>query len=592
MAGKRIPDLDPLSGAASANDDKLVIYDSSTTSTKRIDRSQLAAGLVGDLPYTPSGGISATTIPTAIAELDSEAAKSATLAASGGAALIGNTPAGTIAATTVQGAINEIVSDLAASSGSSLVGHIATGTGATARTVQSKLRDIVSVKDFGADPTGVADSAAAIQAAFDACPSGGSVVFSAGTYTVGSTLTIGQDNIVIDGQNATILAKNATNFEFVLVGTGRSNVQVRNIRINANKAGRSSGQNIRFMGAAFIDSTDCTFNNVYVENARGYSSIPGVGLAIGGVSVRCKIENCTAANCGDAGGTAADGYFTSGESNLIIGSLAVNCTDTGFVIESSNASGISGCIARSCNAGAAITNAVNDDKYGNFISGLTVLDWNSSVTGGIQIGCPVSTTTGALYDTVVSDVTVVAVAVGKGTGPAINIRKTGTPKTVRLTLNNIRIRGASTQGILVDGDQVSIRGCDISGTTAACIQFATGSVTNFVSGCTMIGGSFGIATQGTSIVTAEANLMNSQTQWGIFAFDTSTVNSMFNIVQSPGVNFFGKDVGAALNLVGAIANDLSVNNAAGSATSGSIVNKFVVTDRNGTPLGFVPVYNT
>lgn len=74
MAGKRIPDLDPLSGAASANDDKLVIYDASTTSTKRIDRSQLAAGIVGDLPYTPSGSISATTVPTAIAELDSEVA--------------------------------------------------------------------------------------------------------------------------------------------------------------------------------------------------------------------------------------------------------------------------------------------------------------------------------------------------------------------------------------------------------------------------------------------------------------------------------------------------------------------------------------
>jgi hypothetical protein len=96
MAGKRIPDLDPLSGAASANDDKLVIYDASTTTTKRIDRSQLAAGLVGDLPYTPSGGISATTIPTAIAELDSEAAKSATLAASGGAALIGASGGGTV----------------------------------------------------------------------------------------------------------------------------------------------------------------------------------------------------------------------------------------------------------------------------------------------------------------------------------------------------------------------------------------------------------------------------------------------------------------------------------------------------------------
>lgn len=107
MAGKRIPDLDPLSGAASANDDKLVIYDSSTTSTKRIDRSQLAAGLVGDLPYTPSGSISATTIPTAIAELDSEkttlTAVLARLDDSDGASLVGVTGGGT-----VQGALNSI----------------------------------------------------------------------------------------------------------------------------------------------------------------------------------------------------------------------------------------------------------------------------------------------------------------------------------------------------------------------------------------------------------------------------------------------------------------------------------------------------
>jgi hypothetical protein len=113
MPGKRIPALTAIAGASTANDDNLVIYDTSEGTTKRILRSQLAAGLVGDLPYTPSGGIAATTVPTAIAELDSEAAKSTTLAAQGGAALIGNTPAGTIAATTVQGAINELDADTA-----------------------------------------------------------------------------------------------------------------------------------------------------------------------------------------------------------------------------------------------------------------------------------------------------------------------------------------------------------------------------------------------------------------------------------------------------------------------------------------------
>jgi hypothetical protein len=74
-----------------------------------------------------------------------------------------NTPAGTIAATNVQSAINEIVSDLAASSGSSLVGFLQAGLGAVATTVQAKLRETVSVKDFGAVGDGVADDTAAIQ---------------------------------------------------------------------------------------------------------------------------------------------------------------------------------------------------------------------------------------------------------------------------------------------------------------------------------------------------------------------------------------------------------------------------------------------
>lgn len=49
MAGKRIPDLDPLSGAASAGDDKFVVYDASEGVTKRMDRAQVGIALAGDL---------------------------------------------------------------------------------------------------------------------------------------------------------------------------------------------------------------------------------------------------------------------------------------------------------------------------------------------------------------------------------------------------------------------------------------------------------------------------------------------------------------------------------------------------------------
>ena len=83
-------------------------------------------------------------------------------------------------------ALNIFQADLAAPSGASLVGFLQSGNGATARTVQDKLRDIFHVEDFGILPsnvdnaTGFANLAAAVQAR-----GGGTILFPAGqTYDV------------------------------------------------------------------------------------------------------------------------------------------------------------------------------------------------------------------------------------------------------------------------------------------------------------------------------------------------------------------------------------------------------------------------
>jgi hypothetical protein len=49
MPGKRIPELPALSGATSANDDDIVVFDTSGNETKRISRSQLAEGMQADV---------------------------------------------------------------------------------------------------------------------------------------------------------------------------------------------------------------------------------------------------------------------------------------------------------------------------------------------------------------------------------------------------------------------------------------------------------------------------------------------------------------------------------------------------------------
>jgi hypothetical protein len=82
------------------------------------------------------------------------------------------------------------------------------GVGAVTRSVQSKLRDTVSVKDYGAVGDGVVDDTAAIQAAVDAAKT---VYFPAGSYKF-SRILIRHNNcaLVGDGQFRTFLASTVT----------------------------------------------------------------------------------------------------------------------------------------------------------------------------------------------------------------------------------------------------------------------------------------------------------------------------------------------------------------------------------------------
>jgi len=93
------------------------------------------------------------------------------------------------------GTVGKWLKDLASSIGSSLIGFIQYGIGAILRTIQDKLREQVSVKDFGAVGDGVADDTAAIQAAINAHR--GKIFLPKGTYKISSTIVLTNETILI-----------------------------------------------------------------------------------------------------------------------------------------------------------------------------------------------------------------------------------------------------------------------------------------------------------------------------------------------------------------------------------------------------------
>ena len=129
-------------------------------------------------------------------------------------------------------------------------GFIQVGTGAVQRTVESKLQDVVSVKDFGAVGDGVADDTAAIQAAIDYVESrqwpGGVVYFpacAAGAFTYYKTsapLTITKSHISLIGEGAegtSILTSSPT--DTILTAIGATFIGLAHLKIEGLSFGRT-----------------------------------------------------------------------------------------------------------------------------------------------------------------------------------------------------------------------------------------------------------------------------------------------------------------------------------------------------------------
>jgi Pectate lyase superfamily protein len=202
-------------------------------------------------------------------------------------------------------------SHTAAGEGAALVGYLPAGMGATGRTVQDKLRDTVSVRDFGAVGDGVTPDTTAIQNAIN---SGAKCIyFPTGTYLVGTlTLTNVSDfTLRGDGPAATVIKASvvgaASQPTIKVNATTGARLTISDLCILGNGLTGASGNGhamsiINTAGTGFAPQI-VTLRNIYIEGFRGTGlDRSGASMVATGIysylGTAMHVENVSVYSCG------------------------------------------------------------------------------------------------------------------------------------------------------------------------------------------------------------------------------------------------------------------------------------------------------
>lgn len=385
------------------------------------------------------------------------------------------------------------------------------GTGAVQRTVESKLQDVVSVKDFGAVGDGVADDTAAIQAAIDAVATRGSLVANksgigglvfipAGTYKISAPLQIKTHGIVIGGEgpssSALLLADETVDLlvfssDTAFTGgiSGRlAGVGVRDLRLHINNSSITDARTCvaitfdRCGGSSFV--TNCWIENFNrglllkaCEKGNQYSNLQitsGSGSATGEIPDSAAIVLTTRqVDATDPLGTLdpLDGLYYAQNTSQYFSDIQTSNTGWGykdvFVVN-----GIDGLYVSNSHLGFGTQSIIhayglhsnqpilNTHIVGVFADDSSTLGGGTEQTAyGILINDPLGKATN------ITDFTVAGGEVNgcKAAGVYLN-----TAGLQRFQMTGMRITGAQNHSIqVVAGTDLMFNGCIIQNNSAA-----------------------------------------------------------------------------------------------------------------------------
>jgi hypothetical protein len=226
---------------------------------------------------------------------------------------------------------NTLADDLANTSnialGDALVGFKQTYAlgimpGAVGKTLNDKMQDLVSVKDFGAKGDGTTDDTASIQAAINlACTYGGNVYLPAGTYKISAALVFSMNSSLVDPVKRPSMSGDGMAATTIYQTANANGIEI--VGYDPQPAGYCLFQDFTLygyqknkLGMALKDIAFVTINNVYLA---------GWSTGLYGVNVLSSTFNDLVIRFNDGGfyfePNAAFGFVS--EPNAIIMS---NCT--------------------------------------------------------------------------------------------------------------------------------------------------------------------------------------------------------------------------------------------------------------------------